>query len=274
MLRMRPAKGSGGVFLMANADRVTRLLLTSPLTWLAVATVTGLEAAFITWFEPPLVMLAAALGLGLVSLIAWPLIYTRSGSFLQQLYRWTEDLESIRKDKMAMLAADFEELGFEQGAAQMTQLREKLNNLVEVLKRRLDAGEMTYGRYLAMAEQVYLSALDNLHEVAVSLRSVSTIDRKHIEKRLDEIRRAGAVTAELEQEFAALQHRDSLLEKQTLRASRLVAQNEEALTVLDETAAALAETRTGKGEADMDAEAAMAELEKLASRASKYAVDA
>ncbi len=256
---------------MASTDRVARLLLSSPLTWLAVATVIGLEAAFFAWFQPPLSMLAAALVLGLLALIAWPVVFTRSDSFLKKLYRWTEDLESIRKNKMAMLSSDFEELGFEQGTMQMRQLREKLSNLVEVLKRRLDAGEMTYGRYLSMAEQVYLSALDNLHEVAVALRSVSTIDRDRIRARLGELRSVGTPTPEQEQEFTALQHRDSLLEDQTHRATRLIAQNEAAMTVLDKTAAALADARIGKGQADMGAEAAMAELEMLANRAGKYA---
>jgi hypothetical protein len=270
----RTGDNKGGLLRMASADRVTRLLLSSPLTWLAVAAVIGLEAAFFAWFQPSLIMLAAALALGVLALIAWPVIFVRSGGFLKQLYRWTEDLESIRKGKMATLSGDFEELGFKQGTMQMKQLREKLSNLVEVLKRRLDAGEMTYGRYLSMAEQVYLSALDNLHEVAVALRSVSTIDRDHIRARLGELRNAGEPTPEQEQEFTALQHRDSLLEEQTRRATRLIAQNEAAMTVLDKTAAALAETRTGKGHADMDAEAAMAELEMLANRAGKYAVDA
>ena len=270
----RTGDNKGGLLRMASADRAARLLLSSPLTWLAVATVIGLEAAFFVWFQPSLIMLAAALALGLLALIAWPVIFKHSGSYLQQLYSWAEDLESIRKEEMATLSGDFDELGFEQGNVQMKQLHEKFSNLVEVLKRRLNAGEMTYGRYLAMAEQVYLSALDNLHEVAVALRSVSTINRDHIRGRLSEIRNTGSPTPEQEQEFTALQHRDSLLEEQTHRATRLIAQNEAAMTVLDKTAAALADTRTGKGHADMDAEAAMAELEMLANRAGKYAVDA
>ncbi len=256
---------------MANADRVTRLLLSSPLTWLALATVIGLEAAFFVWFQPPLIMLGAALALGALASIAWPVIFTRSDSFLQRMYRWTEGLESIRNEEMATLSSDFDELGFEQGNVQMKQLHEKFSNLVEVLKRRLNSGELTYGRYLAMAEQVYLSAMDNLNEVAVALRSVSTIDPDHIERRLGEIRNTDAPTPEQEQEYTALQSRDSLLDEQTRTATRLISQNEAAMTVLDKTAAALAKARMGKGHADMDASVAMDELELLANRAGKYA---
>ena len=43
------------------------------------------------------------------------------------------------------------------------------------------------------------------------------------------------------------------------------------MTVLDKTSTALAETKTDKAHAVMDAESAMAELEILAKRASKYA---
>ncbi len=43
------------------------------------------------------------------------------------------------------------------------------------------------------------------------------------------------------------------------------------MTVLDKTATALAETKTGKGQATMDPKAAIAELERLAKQAGAYA---
>ena len=255
---------------MALGTRVFRSLLRHPLTWMALATVAALEWAFVTWFQPPLAMLGAALGVGLVSLVLWPILFARSAGFAKALEGWTDDLAREQDDKLRELAADFADLDFHKGAAQLRLLREKIDNLAEVLKRRLNAGELTYGRYLGMAEQVYLSALDNLHEVAVALRSVSTIDPGYIGRRLDELR-AGAASSEQERELEALSKRHALFQEQNQRIAGLIAQNESAMTVLDKTSTALAGTRTAKGQATMDADRAMAELEDLAKRFGNYA---
>jgi hypothetical protein len=130
---------------------------------------------------------------------------------------------------------------------------------------------MTYGRYLGMAQEVYGATLDNLHEVAVALRSVSTIEPDYLHSRLDELGRAGKRSADHDREFMALQERRQLLESTEKRVAQLMAQNESALTVIDQTSAALAATRTDQGHATLDAETAMTELERLAERAGKYA---
>jgi hypothetical protein len=256
---------------MATADSAIKAVLTHGLTWAAAATVVALEAAFIAWFQPSVAMTAAALGLGVALLALWPVLLIRSDVFARRMMRVPEAFEAEQREKLKILASDFEELAFEQGGAQLRLLREKIDNLTVVLKRRLNAGELTYGRYLGMAEQVYLSALDNLHESAVALRSVSTIDPDYIEGRLDELRANTSPTSDQEREYTALQSRSALFDEQRQRVEGLIAQNEAALTVLDKTATALAETRMTKGHADLDAESAMAELELLAKRTGRYA---
>jgi len=256
---------------MAQTGGAFTKLLSHPLTWAAVAAVAGLEVAFFYWFRPSLVMAAAAGGVGLFCLALWGPIFVRSDAFARSLYRWIEAEEAAQAAKRQTLAADFEELKFAQGAAQIRLLREKLGSLTEVLKRRLNSGELTYGRYLGMAQEVYGAALDNLNEVAAVLRGVSTIDAGYIRKRLLELDRGRERTDDHEREYKALQERTTLLEDQTRRIRRLMAQNESAMTVIDQTTAALAATRTEEGYAKLDAETAMAELEQLAKRAGKYA---
>lgn len=256
---------------MAAGSRVIKSVLLQPLTWAAMATLGGLEWAFFAWFQPTPIMSAVALATGALSALTWPVVFTRSEAFARALYRWPDELASQQEEKLRTLKGDFEEFGYAQGSSQLKMLREKIDNLAEVLKRRLHAGELTYGRYLGMAEQVYLSALDNLHEVAVALRSVSTIDRSYIDSRLDELRQAAGRSDEQARELSALEKRGSLFEEQQQRIASLMAQNESAMTVLDKTATALATTRTEKGHASMDAEAAMVELERLAKRVGKYA---
>lgn len=255
---------------MAFGESAVRLLLSSPFTWLALATVVGLEAIFFAWFQPSAMMLSAALALGGAMILAWPFLYMRSASFLDRLYELPERLLASQEAQVSDLRSDFEELDFSQGVSQVGLLREKFENLVEVLKRRLSTSEITYGRYVGMAEQVYLSSMDNLKEVAVSLRSVSTIDPEHVHGRLTELQRQ-ADSEERVRETEALERRADLFKEQMGRVAKLMAQNESAMTVIDRTATALAQTKTDQPLSSIDAESAMAELERLARRASSYA---
>jgi hypothetical protein len=256
---------------MAQGNSAIRTTFMHHLTWAAIAVVAGLEAGFFYWFRPSLVMAGAALGLGLVCLLLWVPVFLRSSAFSSSVYRWIEAQEATQLAKLEGLADDFDELAFDKGGAQLRLLRDKLESLTQVLKRRLDSGEMTYGRYLGMAQEVYGATLDNLHEVAVALRSVSTIEPDYLHSRLDELGRAGKRSADHDREFMALQERRQLLESTEKRVAQLMAQNESALTVIDQTSAALAATRTDQGHATLDAETAMTELERLAERAGKYA---
>jgi hypothetical protein len=256
---------------MAQGNSAIRTTFSHYLTWAALAVVAGLEVGFFQWFRPSLIMGAVALGLGVLCLLLWVPIFLRSGAYSQSVYRWIEAQEAAQLAKLEGLAADFDELAFDKGGVQLRLLRDKLESLTQVLKRRLDSGEMTYGRYLGMAQEVYGATLDNLHEVAVALRSVSTIEPAYLRSRLDELGRLGSLSSDQEREVTALEERNRLLEATDKRVARLMAQNESALTVIDQTSAALAATRTEQGNATLDAETAMAELEELAGRAGKYA---
>lgn len=246
-----------------------RSLLTYPLTWVAIATVIGLEWAFWQWFEPGLVAgaLTAAMAAGLLAL--WAGLLVRSEAFAAHAFRVPDDVRQQQTEKLAQLEADLAKVDSKQGLDQLRILGQKIVSLTEVLERRMNAGELTFGRYLRTAEQVYYSTLDNLHEVAVTLTSVEGIDRGYIESRLAELHEHGPSEAP-PGTVENLEQRRALLEQQLAKVSQLLAQNETAMTVLDNTTAVLADTRMGRGHASMDAEAAMAALEELARRTGEY----
>ena len=136
-----------------------------------------------------------------------------------------------------------------------------------MLQHRLDAGELTYARYLATSQQVFSSALDNLHEVAVASESISTIDETYIDRRLTELASDDSDPEAAERERATLERRREMRATQRRSIAQLLAQNESALTALDRTTTALADVPIGKKPDDADA--AMAELEALADRAGR-----
>ena len=251
--------------------RLGRQLAIHPATWLVVVTVAALEWGFASWFHPSTAMLAAAATLGVVLLAAWPVFLLRSPDFLKRLYDLAPAADESRILALETLALDLERVDSDQGLEQLRLLGEKLESLRSVLERRLDSGELTFGRYLSTAEQVYLSAIDNLHDIAVALTSVRTIDPDYIESRMRELERVPAPGGETRRELETLAQRRALREQQRRRVAELFAQNEQAMTALDNTASALADVRMGKGHAKLDAEAAMAELEQLARRTGSYA---
>lgn len=212
-------------------------------------------------------MTVILLAIGAVAIAAWPIAMSATGT-LSRLQFEAPKLPEVGVEEMAKLTAELEALDDPRPAYQLNALHEKRDNLVEVLNRRLEAGEMTYARYLSTAQQVYLAALDNLGEVAVAERSISAIDNEYIDSRLGDLHDQAGETAVAER--ASLQDRRSLRQTQETRIADLLAQNESAMTQIDRTATALADAPIGKE--PQDAEAAMAALREMAERASKYAV--
>jgi len=153
-----------------------------------------------------------------------------------------------------------------EGTRQLRALQYKYCNFLDVLNRQLSIDEVTFSRYAAAGEQLYLAALDNLNAAAVALRSIRTIDAPQLLARLNE-------NSDGDEEQKALQQRLTTREKQSARVAECLSQNENALTALDQAAAKLAAVRMNRGHADVDLNTAMEELDRLAKRAQRYALD-
>jgi hypothetical protein len=237
-----------------------------PPTWVAIVAVVLAEWAIIAWFEPPTMFIVILVALGVLAVAVWPITMSATGT-LARLQFEVPKLRDIDRSELETLEQELEALGDVRPVNQLRALREKRNNLVEVLNRRLDSGELTYARYLTTAQQVYLSALENLHEAAIGLRTIDTMNREYIESRLAEVATSSSDSADRERE--SLEGRLALLTSQESRVNDMLAQNESAMTAMDRTATALGDAPIGRTPAD--AEAAMAALEDLAERAMKYA---
>ena len=258
---------------MSSSRRRSAAILSYPLTWLVLIGIGGFEWSFWAWFRPSFALGAAAGLAGIASAALWVGLLAHSPAFVARLHGLGPTRGRRGVGPTAVLS-ELEGVGSTQGVAQLQMLMHKRDALAQVLQRRLDSGEMTYARYLATAEQVYLAAMDNLHDIAVALTSASGIDQAYIDQRLRAIHagiQSGTAQAQTQtRERETLEARRSLLDDQLARVAALFAQNESAMTALDNTTAALAETRTTEGRARVGAEAAMAELERLAATTSRY----
>jgi hypothetical protein len=237
--------------------------LTYPPTWVAAAVAVGSVWALISWFSPPLLLTILVVVVGLGSLAGWFLTMSATGTIdhlrLIESLTGREDVEALDR-----LEAELRELGSDQAVEQLRLLRSKRDNLAVVLKKRMDDGELTYGRYMGSAQRVYESAVRSLQEVAVALQSVSTIDVAYLDEQLGSLGEgSGSDVSD------SLRHRKEMYEEQTGRASQLLAQNEKCMTVIDRTATALADIPLGRKHTD-DADRAIGELEELAQRVGTY----
>lgn len=238
-----------------------------PATWAVVALVLLAELALFSWFRPPPVLAIILIMLGLVALVVWPITMSATG-VLSRLQFEAPKMAEVDPQEVADLEHELNKLADPRPAYQLRAIREKRDNLTEVLNRRLEHGELTYARYLSTAQQVYISALGNLREVAISLRTIATIDDEYIDRRLDELSK-DEVGEGVDSERASLEDRRALRDSQHEKVARLLAQNESAMTSIDKTAGALADAPMGREPEDL--ELATAALRELAERASKYA---
>jgi hypothetical protein len=262
---------------MSNPRSLAQEIFRYPLTWVAGAVIGLFEWGFLTWFQPGwLVALGVAL-VGVASGLGWVGLLTKSSAFRARLLQRAVDSARRRITEVdtERLRGELDDVGSEQGVAQLQMLTQKRDALIQVLRHRLSAGELTFTRYMGAAEQVYLSTLDNLHDVAVTMTSIKGMDRDYIDQRLatmDVPASTQTRTGSAHKERDTLEQRRALLDSQLERVAALFAQNEAAMTGLDNTAAALAQTRMASGEAAMSADQAMLALEDLASRTARFAV--
>lgn len=251
-----------------------RAMLGYPPTWFAAIVLALVGWGVITVLEPPRVLLVVLIGLLAAAALGWPATMAATGT-LDKLQFEVPRVVEVDPAELAGLERELTRLSDRQPVEQLAALQQKHQSLVNILERRLDAGELTYSRYRATAQQVFNSALHNLHEIGVAYESISTIDETYIDRRLAEIAeqeldRANAPDDEATaRERASLEQRRDLRAAQRRRIAQLLAQNESALTALNRTAIALADVPIGKRPEDADA--AMSALEELAERAAKYA---
>jgi hypothetical protein len=266
---------AGGVDLSRSA--VSRAVLASTLQqpyvlYPALAGVLGFAA--VAAFGPDLMFLVPAIVGTVIGSGGWAIDYflrrnQHAGRYLQGV---REALSGRRNQAIRDLREELGELGYADGLSQLGRLQERYQAFEELLGKKLSPTELTYARYLGMAEQVFLAGLDNLQRIAHTLAGVETIDVAYVQRRIGDLEQLGTPSETRRGELVALQDRLVLRRQQLDKVDRWQAQNEQAMTRIDETMAAIAAMTTVQGHAGTDLETAMKELHLLAGRAADYSI--
>lgn len=231
-------------------------------------------------FDGGLIVGSIAAGGAALSLFSWLINYFgRNKTFTDRhIKKLHEELAKRKKAAIIQIKIDLDHLidipGAQhfaiQGRDQFIKSEEKYINLEMMLKQKFSETEITFSRYLGTAEQVYLSVLDNLLDISNLLKSIKAIDIEYIRQRTVALGQLSEATEADKKEVETLQNRIELRKKQLDKVNILLTKNEEAMTALDITAAAISETRTSKGRASKDFQSAMDELQRLANQAKNY----
>lgn len=160
-----------------------------------------------------------------------------------------------------------------QAEGQFEKAQDKFEHNKDMLRRKFDPTELTYGMYLGSAEQVYHSVLDNLQAAADFLGSAAGIDPEYIETQMRRLAGLAELEKADEDEKETLIQRKKLREEHLQNVNRLLTLNEQALTGLDTVIGKLAAVKTAPGKASVDSETAIQELAELAKRAHIYSME-
>ncbi len=196
----------------------------------------------------------------------WDVLIKGGESANRYIEKYRKELEAQLSQMLSTLKKDLDDVGNNDGLKQVTLFENKYKVFKEVLNKKLEVGELTYNRYLTIAEQVFLGGLDNIENAALALKSVSAIDRKLINKQLDKL----SDSPDDQRKRQELQQRLTLYKEQVERAEKLLLDNESALTQLDKVTSKIANINTKQQRAEIDLEQAMSELRHLISRTESY----
>jgi len=178
-----------------------------------------------------------------------------------------EDTERRRNELQKSLDA----YGNRHAGEQLEQFQTKIKVFIEILDLKFpDKNQLTYNRYYTIAQEVFLSGIDNLNEVLLIHKTLDAIDIDYIERSLQRIEKREADEATKREKNSLLLSRQQYHDQQQ-DIKNLMAQNEEALGKLDEAIVQVQDIkRTANNEAQLDMEASMEQLHQIALQSYKF----
>lgn len=149
------------------------------------------------------------------------------------------------------------------GLYQFNQSKQKYDEVKEILNKKLNGGELLYGRFMGTVEQVYLGVLDNLREIVNAVETMPDAigSREQLETALN---LAGSEPAK--RQIQAMLSRHDLKDTQMQKVDSLLATNEEAITELERTIIAATSMKSDSRLSEVSHDEAIDQLKQVAER--------
>jgi len=202
---------------------------------------------------------------------AWKRFFKGDKFFDQYRNHLRQLLDEDTERRRIELQQSLDAYGNKHACEQLEQFQNKIKVFIEILDMKFpDKNQLTYNRYYTIAQEVFLSGIDNLNEVLLIHKTLDAIDMNYIERSLMRIESR-------EQDAATKRERSSLLQsRQNYRdqekdIKNLMAQNEEALSKLDEAIVQVQDIkRSANNEGQLDMEASMEQLHRMSQQSYKF----
>lgn len=159
----------------------------------------------------------------------------------------------------------FSEYNMPEASEQIKLVLKKQKSFEDVLGQRFDKTEIAYNRYHSVADQTSYSILYNLNEIKIKINSISGINEKEINKKINNLKKNGAT----ESEIFVLQERLDIKEKTVKKIKELLMNNEKAMTELDKFTNKIAELNTDNFDPEKEMVIALKNIINLTNEADK-----
>ncbi len=216
--------------------------------------------------EPIFLALVSTFGLSGFSWI-WNYVINSEKFIHKHVERLQKSIIHQTNRKRKQLRENLRHHNHSKGVEQLELVQKKFDTYIEVLELKFNPRELTYKRYYGIGQEVFLSAIDNLSAVVLSLKSLEGADRSRILGRIKQLNEKDKASLE---EKAALMRRLDLYDKERQKVKQLMAENEAAITQIGETTIALSNIDVKDKEGKIDMENSMRELIDMTKRAEDY----
>ena len=202
---------------------------------------------------------------------AWKRFFKGDKFFDQYRNHLRQLLDEDTERRRNKLQQSLDAYGNKHACEQLEQFQNKIKVFIEILDMKFpDKNQLTYNRYYTIAQEVFLSGIDNLNEVLLIHKTLDAIDINYIERSLMRIESR-------EQDAVTKRERSSLLQsRQNYRdqekdIKNLMAQNEEALSKMDEAIVQVQDIkRSANNAGQLDMEASMEQLHRMSQQSYKF----
>lgn len=179
--------------------------------------------------------------------------------------------EKSTQQKLENLKENLVKNNLTHSARQLDQFKQKFETIIEILNTKFDQTQLTYSRYYGIAQEVYLSGLDNLNDILIAKKTMNSIDLDYISLRLSELESKDKGNKAVQKEVDALLRSNYSYQVQQEKIVSLTAENESALTQIDEASIAISEINKSKDkQGQIDMENSMMALAEMAKRTKFY----
>jgi hypothetical protein len=202
---------------------------------------------------------------------AWKRFFKGDKFFEQYRNHLRQLLDEDTKRRRNELQQSLDSYGNKHACEQLEQFQNKIDVFIEILNVKFpDKNQLTYNRYYTIAQEVFLSGIDNLNEVLMIHRTLDAIDLDYIERSLQNLeRREEDAAAKRERNSLLLSRQQYLDQQQDIK--NLMAQNEEALSKLDEAIVQVQDIkRSANNESQLDMDASIEQLHRMATQSYKF----